>query len=196
MKLAILDRDGLLNALGDDSSPRRTTGCQCRARWSHCARRTTRAGMWWWPPTSPAGPGLAGRGGPQRHPRKMHRQMAAVGGRIDAVFYCPHRRRDTAAASPPRACWSRFASAMAWSRTMCWWWATARRTCKRGPPWGQVAPGVLSHAAGLQPGRRRCRGLACGHSGACQPGAMGERATVARNAAVACSGTVGGGLIL
>ncbi len=46
---------------------------------------------------------------------KMHKALAGVGGRIDAVFYCPHAPTEgAAAASPSRVCLSKSASAMAW----------------------------------------------------------------------------------
>ena len=87
---------------------------------------------------------------------KMHRQMAAVGGRIDAVFYCPHTAEEECSCRKPApACWSRFASAMAWSRTMCWWWGNCQAHLQAGAALGAKLHLVCTgHAAGLQPGRR------------------------------------------
>ncbi|WP_311222591.1 MULTISPECIES: D-glycero-beta-D-manno-heptose 1,7-bisphosphate 7-phosphatase [unclassified Acidovorax] len=91
MKIAILDRDGTLNALGEDfiASP---------DDWEpvpgafEAVARLNRAG--WHVVVATNQPGL-GRGlfdvlALNAIHAKMHRQMAAAGGRIDAVFYCPH----------------------------------------------------------------------------------------------------------
>src|SRR6218665_38857 len=106
MKLAILDRDGTLNPLGDDyitSADEWTAvpgGLEAIARLQHAGGRVVGA-------TNPPGlgRGLVVGGGGRRwglggglcagvalhaiH-AKMHRKQAALGGRIDAVFYCPH----------------------------------------------------------------------------------------------------------
>ena len=181
------------------TSPRRTTGCLGAGRaGGHC--RLNHAG--WHVVVATNQPGL-GRGlldvvALNAIHTKMHRQMAAVGGRIDAVFYCPTPpKRNAAAASPPRACWSRFASAMAWSRTRC-----AGGGQLPGAPASGAALGASctwcapAMPPGCSRGGRCPRGWPAGIQVHASPGAMG-RATVARNAAVAaCSGTVGGGLIL
>lgn len=50
----------------------------------------------------------------------MQREMAAVGARIEAVFFCPHTPRNIAhAASLRPACWSRLPSVMAPSPMQC-----------------------------------------------------------------------------
>jgi len=91
MKLVILGRDGTLNPVADDyiTSP---------DEWSampgalEAVARLNHAG--WHVVVATNQPGL-GRGlfdvmALNAIHTKMHRQVAAVGGRIDAVFYCPH----------------------------------------------------------------------------------------------------------
>jgi D-glycero-D-manno-heptose 1,7-bisphosphate phosphatase len=91
MKLVILDRDGTLNPLGDDyitSADEWTAvpgALEAVARLNHAG---------WHVVVATNQPGL-GRGlfdvmALNAIHTKMHRQVAAVGGRIDAVFYCPH----------------------------------------------------------------------------------------------------------
>lgn len=91
MKLVILDRDGTLNPLGDDyitSADEWTAvpgALEAIARLNHAG---------WHVVVATNQPGL-GRGlfdvvALNAIHAKMHRQVAAVGGRIDAVFYCPH----------------------------------------------------------------------------------------------------------
>jgi len=91
MKLVILDRDGTLNPLGDDY-------ITSADEWSavpgalEAVARLNHAG--WHVVVATNQPGL-GRGlfdvmALNAIHSKMHRQVAAVGGRIDAVFYCPH----------------------------------------------------------------------------------------------------------
>ena len=102
MKLVILDRDGTLNPLGDDyitSADEWTAipgALEAVARLNHGG---------WHVVVATNQPGL-GRGlfdvlalnGIQA---KLHRQMAAVGGRIDAVFYCPHAADENCACRKP-----------------------------------------------------------------------------------------------
>ncbi len=91
MKLAILDRDGTLNPLGDEyiTSPEEWTpvpgALEAIAQLNHAG---------WHVVVATNQPGL-GRGlfdvvALNAIHAKMHRQLAALGGRIDAVFYCPH----------------------------------------------------------------------------------------------------------
>src|SRR6218665_3696186 len=91
MKLAILDRDGTLNPLGDDyiTSADEWTAVPGaleaiaplhHARWQVVVA-TTQPGL---------GRGLFDVVALHAIHAKMHRQQAALGGRIDAVFYCPH----------------------------------------------------------------------------------------------------------
>jgi len=91
MKLVILDRDGTLNPMGDDyitSADEWTAvpgALEAIARLNHAG---------WHVVVATNQPGL-GRGlfdvvALNAIHAKMHRQVSAVGGRIDAVFYCPH----------------------------------------------------------------------------------------------------------
>ncbi|WP_042421503.1 D-glycero-beta-D-manno-heptose 1,7-bisphosphate 7-phosphatase [Comamonas granuli] len=96
MKLVILDRDGTINALGaegyvaapDDWTPL-PGALDAIARLNHAG---------WHVVLATNQPGL-GRGLFDMatliaiHAR-MHRQLAAAGGRIDAVFFCPHTTED------------------------------------------------------------------------------------------------------
>lgn len=91
MKLAILDRDGTLNALGDDYITSADEWIAVPGALEAVAR-LNHAG--WHVVVATNQPGL-GRGlfdvmALNAIHTKMHRQVAAVGGRIDAVFYCPH----------------------------------------------------------------------------------------------------------
>ncbi|WP_313071591.1 HAD-IIIA family hydrolase [Melaminivora sp.] len=91
MKLAILDRDGTLNAWAGDPV---TTPAQWQALPGalEALARLHQAG--WHVVLATNQPGLGtGRLDTATmvaiHAR-MHRELAALGGRIDAVFYCPH----------------------------------------------------------------------------------------------------------
>jgi D-glycero-D-manno-heptose 1,7-bisphosphate phosphatase len=102
MKLAILDRDGTLNPVGDDyitSADEWTAvpgALEAIARLNHGG---------WHVVVATNQPGL-GRGlfdvmALNAIHTKMHRQVAAVGGRIDAVFYCPHAADEECACRKP-----------------------------------------------------------------------------------------------
>ena len=102
MKLVILDRDGTLNAMGDDF-------ITCADEWTalpgalEAVARLNHAG--WHVVVATNQPGL-GRGlfdvmALNDIHTKMHRQLAAVGGRIDAVFYCPHAPDENCACRKP-----------------------------------------------------------------------------------------------
>ena len=102
MKLAILDRDGTLNPLADDyiTSPDEWTALpgalEAVARLNHAG---------WHVVVATNQPGL-GRGlfdvvALNAIHSKMHRQAAAVGARIDAVFYCPHAADEGCACRKP-----------------------------------------------------------------------------------------------
>ena len=91
MKIAIFDRDGTLNPLGDDylSHPDQwqplpgalqAVAQLNRAGW-HTVVACNQPGL---------GGGLLDASTLNAIHAKLHRQVAAVGGRIDAVFYCPH----------------------------------------------------------------------------------------------------------
>ena len=92
MKIAILDRDGTINALEPDAfvaSPDDWTALpgalEAIARLNHAGWHvvvaTNQPGL---------GRGLFDMATLNAIHAKMLRQVAAVGGRIDAVFYCPH----------------------------------------------------------------------------------------------------------
>ncbi|KZT15620.1 histidinol phosphate phosphatase [Acidovorax sp. GW101-3H11] len=102
MKLVILDRDGTLNPLGEDfitSADEWTAvpgALEAIARLNHAG---------WHVVVATNQPGL-GRGlfdvvALNAIHAKMHRQVAAVGGRIDAVFYCPHAADEECACRKP-----------------------------------------------------------------------------------------------
>lgn len=102
MKLAILDRDGTLNAQREDfiASPDDWVpvpgALEAVARLNHAG---------WHVVVATNQPGL-GRGlfdvlALNAIHAKLHRQMAAVGGRIDAVFYCPHAESEQCACRKP-----------------------------------------------------------------------------------------------
>ena len=102
MKLAILDRDGTLNALGDGfiASPDEWVpvpgALEAVARLNHAG---------WHVVVATNQPGL-GRGLFDAQTlvaihAKMHRQLATLGGRIDAVFYCPHAVDEDCACRKP-----------------------------------------------------------------------------------------------
>lgn len=102
MKLAILDRDGTINAMGDDYI---TTPDEWNALPGalEAIARLNHAG--WHVVLATNQPGL-GRGlfdvlTLNAIHAKMHRQLAAVGGRIDAVFYCPHASDEDCACRKP-----------------------------------------------------------------------------------------------
>ena len=91
MKIIILDRDGTLNQLGEEYI---TTPAEWQAERGalEAVARLNRAG--WHVVVATNQPGL-GRGlldvlALNAIHAKMLRQLAAQGGRIDAVFYCPH----------------------------------------------------------------------------------------------------------
>ncbi|MDA8453489.1 D-glycero-beta-D-manno-heptose 1,7-bisphosphate 7-phosphatase [Acidovorax sp. GBBC 3334] len=102
MKLAILDRDGTLNATGEGfiSTPDEWVpmpgALEAVARLNHAG---------WHVAVATNQPGL-GRGlfdvlALNAVHARMHRLLAAVGGRIDAVFYCPHAPDEGCACRKP-----------------------------------------------------------------------------------------------
>lgn len=96
MKLIVLDRDGTLNAPGadgylasaDDWSPLdgalQAVARLNRAAW-HVVLATNQPGL---------GRGLFDMGTLLAIHAKMHKQLGVLGGRIDAVFFCPHTAED------------------------------------------------------------------------------------------------------
>lgn len=103
MKLVILDRDGTINADSDDfvKSPEEWEplpgALDAIARLNHAGWHvvvaTNQSGL---------GRGLFDVGSLNAMHAKMHKLLAAQGGRIDAVFYCPHSPEDQCACRKPR----------------------------------------------------------------------------------------------
>ena len=91
MKLVILDRDGTINADSDDfvKSPEEWSplpgALEAIARLNHAGWHVVIASN-----QSGLGRGLFDVGALNAMHAKMHKLLAAVGGRVDAVFYCPH----------------------------------------------------------------------------------------------------------
>ncbi|MDB5882463.1 MAG: histidinol phosphatase-like protein [Ramlibacter sp.] len=91
MKLVILDRDGTINADSDEyiKSPDEWKplpgALEAIARLNHAGWHTVIASN-----QSGLGRGLFDVASLNAMHAKMHKMLAAQGGRIDAVFYCPH----------------------------------------------------------------------------------------------------------
>lgn len=91
MKLVILDRDGTINALGEDCITSADEwhpiagALEAIARLNHAGWHVVLATN-----QPELGRGLFDVLTLNAIHAKMHRLLAAVGGRIDAVFYCPH----------------------------------------------------------------------------------------------------------
>lgn len=102
MKLAILDRDGTLN-LADEAFITSPEAWVAQPGALEAVARLNRAG--WHVVVATNQPGL---GGGQLDTTelnavhaKMHRELAAAGARIEAVFYCPHRPEEGCACRKP-----------------------------------------------------------------------------------------------
>ncbi len=102
MKLAILDRDGLLNEQGEGfiASPAdwrplpgalEAVALLNQAGW-HVVVATNQPGL---------GGGLFDAQALIAIHARMHRELAALGGRIDAMFYCPHAEGENCACRKP-----------------------------------------------------------------------------------------------
>ena len=95
MKIVILDRDGTINSDSDEfiKSPQEWVplpgALEAIARLNHagwhCVIASNQSGL---------GRGLFDVGSLNAMHAKMHKMLAAQGGRIDAVFYCPHTADD------------------------------------------------------------------------------------------------------
>lgn len=91
MKLAILDRDGTINVESDDfvKSPEEWVplpgALEAIARLNHAGWHVVIASN-----QSGLGRGLFDVGALNAMHAKMHKLLSAQGGRVDAVFYCPH----------------------------------------------------------------------------------------------------------
>lgn len=137
MKIAIFDRDGTLNPLGDDylSHPDQwqplpgalqAVAQLNRAGW-HTVVACNQPGL---------GGGLLDASTLNAIHAKLLRQLSAQGGRMDALFSAPTWPTTPAAAACPRpACWRKSPSATASSRATCMWWPATRRCCTPPPPW-------------------------------------------------------------
>jgi D-glycero-D-manno-heptose 1,7-bisphosphate phosphatase len=94
-KLLILDRDGTINHDRDDyvKSPQEWEplpgALEAIARLNHAGWHVVLATN-----QSGLGRGLFDMAALNAMHEKMHQQLAAVGGRIDAVFFCPHTPED------------------------------------------------------------------------------------------------------
>ena len=92
MKIAILDRDGTLNQIGEEGFIGSAEAWKAQRGALEAVARLNRAG--WHVVVATNQPGL-GRGlfdvtELNAVHARMHREMAAAGARVDAVFYCPH----------------------------------------------------------------------------------------------------------
>ncbi|MEY2953584.1 MAG: hypothetical protein RLZZ401_1671 [Pseudomonadota bacterium] len=102
MKLVILDRDGTINRDSDDyiKSPDEWEAMpgtlQAIAKLNHAGWHVVVASN-----QSGLGRGLFEVSALNAIHAKMNKQLAAVGGRIDAVFYCPHTPEDACACRKP-----------------------------------------------------------------------------------------------
>src|SRR4051812_27878981 len=91
MKLVILDRDGTINADSDDfiKSPQEWQplpgALEAIAKMNHAGWHVAIASN-----QSGLGRGLFDVGSLNAMHAKMHKLLSAHGGRIDAIFYCPH----------------------------------------------------------------------------------------------------------
>ncbi len=89
MKLAILDRDGTLNAAGETATPEDWVALPGALE---AVARLNRAGWHVVIATNRPEVGLGHLTASELNAihAKMHRELAAAGARIEAVFYCPH----------------------------------------------------------------------------------------------------------
>ena len=177
MKLVILDRDGTINDDRDDfiKSPERVGADARRARGDRAAepRRLARGGRDQ-PVRHRARP--VRHGVAQRHARdKMHTLLPAVGGRIDAVFFCPHTPDDGCDCRKPKPglfeqIGERYGVDL---DAACRWSATRCATCRPAPPpaasrtW--CAP-ARARRARRDEQLRRDRAAGARHRGARRPG--------------------------
>ena len=103
IKLAIFARDGTLNALGDDSYIGDPEDWNALPGALEAVARLNHAG--WRVVVATNQPGLGGGvfdvASLNAIHARMHKQLVAVGGRIDAVFYCPHAPDEGCACRKP-----------------------------------------------------------------------------------------------
>ena len=103
MKLAIFDRDGTINDLGDDAFIASPADWKPLPGALEAIARLSHAG--WHVVIASNQPGL-GRGlfdvaTLNAIHALMHKQLAALGGRIEAIFYCPHAPDDACTCRKP-----------------------------------------------------------------------------------------------
>ena len=102
MKLIILDRDGTINGDSDDfvKSPEEWLplpgALEAIARLNHAGWHVVIASN-----QSGLGRGLFDVASLNGIHAKMHKMLAAVGGRVDAVFYCPHSPQESCTCRKP-----------------------------------------------------------------------------------------------
>jgi D-glycero-D-manno-heptose 1,7-bisphosphate phosphatase len=102
MKLVILDRDGTINSDSEDfvKSPEEWTplpgALEAIARLNHGGWHVVIASN-----QSGLGRGLFDVAALNAMHAKMHKMLAAVGGRVDAVFYCPHTAEEACVCRKP-----------------------------------------------------------------------------------------------
>ena len=102
MKLVILDRDGTINSDSDDfvKSPEEWLplpgALEAIARLNHGGWHVVIASN-----QSGLGRGLFDVATLNAIHAKMHKMLAAIGGRIDAVFYCPHSPEESCVCRKP-----------------------------------------------------------------------------------------------
>ena len=102
MKLIILDRDGTINGDSDDfvKTPEEWTplpgALEAIARLNHAGWHVVIASN-----QSGLGRGLFDVASLNAIHTKMHKMLAAVGGRVDAVFYCPHSPEESCTCRKP-----------------------------------------------------------------------------------------------
>ena len=171
-KLVILDRDGIINEDRDDyvKSPDEWVplpgALEAIARLNHAGWHTVVATN-----QSGIGRGLFDMATLERDPRaSMNQALARQGGRIDAVFFCPHTPDDglRLPQAAARRCSSRSASATACRCTRCRWSATRCATCRPRAAVG-CPPHLVLHRQ-ERAGSTTRRSQQC-----CQPGAGNAR---------------------
>ena len=102
MKLVILDRDGTINSDSEDfvKSPDEWIplpgALEAIARLNHAGWHVVIASN-----QSGLGRGLFDVASLNAMHAKMHKMLAAVGGRVDAVFYCPHSPEESCSCRKP-----------------------------------------------------------------------------------------------
>ncbi len=102
MKLVILDRDGTINADSDDfvKTPEEWIplpgALEAIARLNHDGWHVVIASN-----QSGLGRGLFDVASLNAIQTKMHKMLAAVGGRVDAMFYCPHSPEESCTCRKP-----------------------------------------------------------------------------------------------